>query len=157
MWSSVLRAHVCPFFRFARLLSHDDDHHNPACSTGGFYIAPKMGDTVDSLKPLPVTWDSSCLKSADINIIQHQVHPFSLEDHSKPGHQRFLTREVRLVTFGMKFRIGLSIWCTRVDACVSDATSDVLFHSQILICSISKFLQPEPFVGWCEFLTKAFN
>jgi hypothetical protein len=27
-----------------------------------------MGDTVDSLKPLPITWDSSCLNSTDIDI-----------------------------------------------------------------------------------------
>jgi len=40
------------------------------CSTDGFYryVAPKMGDTVDSLKPLPITWNPSCLDSTEIDI-----------------------------------------------------------------------------------------
>ncbi|EDR02439.1 uncharacterized protein LACBIDRAFT_295409 [Laccaria bicolor S238N-H82] len=39
-----------------------------SCSTGGFYLAPKMGDTINSLTPLPITWDPSCLNSTDIDI-----------------------------------------------------------------------------------------
>ena len=44
---------------------------NPTCATGGFYISPKNGATVDSMTPLPITWDPSCIStsSADIYLI----------------------------------------------------------------------------------------
>ncbi|KAF8881679.1 hypothetical protein CPB84DRAFT_1851485 [Gymnopilus junonius] len=38
-----------------------------ACTTG-FYIAPSMGATVDSLQPLPISWNSSCLSTQEIDI-----------------------------------------------------------------------------------------
>ncbi|PPQ72824.1 hypothetical protein CVT25_000808 [Psilocybe cyanescens] len=36
----------------------------PPAAACTFYLAPKMGDTVDSLAPLPITWDPSCLTTA---------------------------------------------------------------------------------------------
>ncbi|PPQ97829.1 hypothetical protein CVT26_012930 [Gymnopilus dilepis] len=40
---------------------------NSSCASG-FYIAPTMGATVDSLQPLPITWDPSCLTSKEVDI-----------------------------------------------------------------------------------------
>ncbi|KAF8879070.1 cytochrome P450 [Infundibulicybe gibba] len=39
-----------------------------ACSTGGFYKAPTSGQSIDSLQPLNITWDPTCLSAnlADI-------------------------------------------------------------------------------------------
>ncbi|KAJ2915057.1 hypothetical protein MD484_g5326, partial [Candolleomyces efflorescens] len=37
-----------------------------ACYTGSFYTAPKLGDTVDAMDPLKVTWDSSCLADSSL-------------------------------------------------------------------------------------------
>ena len=36
--------------------------------TSGLYLAPKMGDSVDSLQSLPVSWDPTCLSSQEIDI-----------------------------------------------------------------------------------------
>jgi len=36
--------------------------------TSGLYLAPKMGDSVDSLQPLPVSWDPTCLTTQEIDI-----------------------------------------------------------------------------------------
>ena len=32
--------------------------------TNGLYLSPKMGASIDSLQPLPITWDPTCLPSA---------------------------------------------------------------------------------------------
>ncbi|KAF8968497.1 hypothetical protein BDZ97DRAFT_1654857 [Flammula alnicola] len=37
-------------------------------SSCSLYVAPKMGDTVDSLQPLPITWNSTCLTDAQLDI-----------------------------------------------------------------------------------------
>ncbi|KAF8235389.1 hypothetical protein L208DRAFT_1422395 [Tricholoma matsutake] len=39
-----------------------------SCATGGFYTAPQNGATVDSMKPLLISWDTSCINTtlADI-------------------------------------------------------------------------------------------
>ena len=36
--------------------------------TAGLYVAPKMGDIVDSLQPLPISWDPTCLSNQEIDI-----------------------------------------------------------------------------------------
>ncbi|KDR71567.1 hypothetical protein GALMADRAFT_143833 [Galerina marginata CBS 339.88] len=44
----------------------DNTADNTACSN--FYISPQMSATVDSLQPLPITWNTSCLAAKDIDI-----------------------------------------------------------------------------------------
>ena len=39
-----------------------------ACKTGGFYQAPSNQETVDSLQPLEIKWDNSCLDTAKADI-----------------------------------------------------------------------------------------
>lgn len=36
--------------------------------TNGLYVAPKMGDIVNSLDPLPISWDPTCLTNQEIDI-----------------------------------------------------------------------------------------
>lgn len=36
--------------------------------TNGLYLAPKMGATVDSLQPLPISWDPTCLDAKELDI-----------------------------------------------------------------------------------------
>ncbi|GLB42567.1 hypothetical protein LshimejAT787_1200160 [Lyophyllum shimeji] len=46
---------------------------NPSCATGGFYKAPANGAKIDSLKPLDIEWDSTCLDTAKVDI--HLLEP----------------------------------------------------------------------------------
>jgi len=41
---------------------------NASCYTGGFYKSPSNGATVDSLQPLDITWDNTCLDTANADI-----------------------------------------------------------------------------------------
>lgn len=61
-------------------VTHADDLHdsrvvikrgttpNASCFTGGFYKAPANGATVDSLQPLDLEWDNTCLDTANVDI-----------------------------------------------------------------------------------------
>lgn len=41
---------------------------NPSCKTGGFYVKPTAGETVDVASPLNVTWDATCLDIAKADV-----------------------------------------------------------------------------------------
>jgi hypothetical protein len=41
---------------------------NSACATGGFYKSPSNGATVDSMQPLPIAWDPTCLATTTADI-----------------------------------------------------------------------------------------
>lgn len=41
---------------------------NPGCKTGGFYVKPTAGETVDVGAPLNVTWDATCLDIAKADV-----------------------------------------------------------------------------------------
>jgi hypothetical protein len=41
---------------------------DPSCAKGGFYKSPTVGQTVDSLKPLNITWDTTCLNASAVDI-----------------------------------------------------------------------------------------
>jgi hypothetical protein len=41
---------------------------NPGCNTGGFYINPTNGQTVDCAQPLNIVWDKTCLNSSAVDI-----------------------------------------------------------------------------------------
>lgn len=43
------------------------------CTAGSFYTAPTAGQTIDSLKPLEITWDIGCL-SADASKVDIYVY-----------------------------------------------------------------------------------
>ncbi|RDB21605.1 hypothetical protein Hypma_011209 [Hypsizygus marmoreus] len=67
------------FASFHQVHKPQHNHHekratpNPGCFTGGFYTSPKNGATIDSLVPLEVTWDTTCL---DTNLIDiHLLAP----------------------------------------------------------------------------------
>lgn len=40
----------------------------PACTTGGFYQSPTTGQTINSLEPLDIAWDPSCLDTKAVDI-----------------------------------------------------------------------------------------
>ena len=35
------------------------------CATGGLYLSPTFGATVDALKPLEIKWEPSCINGTD--------------------------------------------------------------------------------------------
>ncbi|KAI0259457.1 hypothetical protein BC834DRAFT_926228 [Gloeopeniophorella convolvens] len=41
---------------------------NPACNSGGFYISPSSGQTIDYTQPVNMTWDTTCLNSTNVDI-----------------------------------------------------------------------------------------
>ncbi|KAF8063160.1 hypothetical protein FPV67DRAFT_1672199 [Lyophyllum atratum] len=47
---------------------------NPSCATGGFYKAPSNGATIDSLQPLSIEWDTTCLDTQKVDI--HLLAPW---------------------------------------------------------------------------------
>ncbi|KAG6906500.1 hypothetical protein DXG01_013660 [Tephrocybe rancida] len=47
---------------------------NPTCSTGGFYKSPTSGSSIDSLQPLTISWDPTCISSQKVDI--HLLAPW---------------------------------------------------------------------------------
>jgi hypothetical protein len=41
---------------------------SPACAKGGFYKSPTVGQTINSLEPLNITWDTTCLNSSTVDL-----------------------------------------------------------------------------------------
>ncbi|PFH53632.1 hypothetical protein AMATHDRAFT_1268 [Amanita thiersii Skay4041] len=84
---------------FTRLkVSHKSPHLNRrdpsnACSQGGF-IYPTLGLSLDALKPLNITWDTSCLSVENIDIIL-----------SAPGNDKPLLQGWKSVKFSTGYRV----------------------------------------------------
>ncbi|KAF5376519.1 hypothetical protein D9615_008578 [Tricholomella constricta] len=54
---------------------------NPSCATGGFYKSPANGATIDSLKPLDIEWDTTCLDTDKVDI--HLLAPWFHGDNTE--------------------------------------------------------------------------
>ncbi|KAG6902924.1 hypothetical protein C0995_009315 [Termitomyces sp. Mi166 len=62
-------AHVAAKIHHARATTP-----NASCNTGGFYKSPATGATIDSLKPLLIEWDPTCIDSQKLDI--HLLAPW---------------------------------------------------------------------------------
>ncbi|KAG5634365.1 hypothetical protein H0H81_002238 [Sphagnurus paluster] len=52
-----------------------------ACAKGGFYKSPSNGASIDSLKPLDITWDTTCLQTDKVDI--HLLAPWYKGDNTE--------------------------------------------------------------------------
>ncbi|KAG1868341.1 hypothetical protein DFJ58DRAFT_723600 [Suillus subalutaceus] len=69
-----------------------------SCSTGGFYISPSQGQTVNSSSPFNITWDTSCLSNTqgvDIyliapSLISSRIHEWQNVNYALGNYQTSL-------------------------------------------------------------------